>query len=175
MGSLGSLCKGKEQSRGGRPGRAVDRGFRKGLEEEPLQDLESDVVWELLSAASADGEDPESQRRREDVGDTDGLRSNRANGREESTGSSGGSTVPAGIVWVSPEQVGAGCSGAGAADVLGLRLGLRPGHQGLLRQSRSRFDDEGGPETRARAVDGTVHRAVAESAGARRRGTSAGA
>src|SRR6476661_5350643 len=167
MGSLGSLYKGKEQSRGGRPGWANDRGFRKGLEEEPLQNLESDVVRELLSAASADGEDPESQRRREDVGDSDGLRSNRANGREESLGSSGGSIVPAGIVRVSPEQVGAGCGGTGAADVLGLRLGLRPGHQGLLRQSRSRFDDESGPETRARAVDGTVHRAVAESAGAR--------
>jgi len=67
MGSLGSLFKGKEQSRCGRPGRAVDRGFRRGLEEEPLPDLESDVVRELLSAASADGEDPASQRRREDV------------------------------------------------------------------------------------------------------------
>ena len=43
----------------------------------------------------------------------------------------------------------------------------RPGHQGLLRQSRSRFDDEGSPEARARAVDGTVHRTLAESAGAR--------
>jgi hypothetical protein len=39
--------------------------------------------------------------------------------------------------------------------------------KGLLRQSRSRFDDEGGPETRARAVDGTLYRALAESAGAR--------
>jgi group II intron reverse transcriptase/maturase len=36
MGSLGSLFEGKEQSRGGRPGWAVDRGFRKGLEEELL-------------------------------------------------------------------------------------------------------------------------------------------
>ena len=83
------------------------------------------------------------------------------------TGSSGGSTIPAGIVRVSPEEVGAGCGGTGSADVLGLRLGLRPGHQGLLRQSRSRSDDAGGTETRARAVDGTVHRALAESAGAR--------
>ena len=120
MGSLGSLCKGEEQWRGGRPGWADDRGFRKGLEEEPLQNLESDVVRELLSAASADGEDPESKRRRENVGDSDGLRSNRANGREESIGSSGGSTILAGIVRVSPEQVGTGCGGAGAADVLGL-------------------------------------------------------
>src|SRR2546421_12483007 len=111
MGSLGSLCKGKEQSRGGRPGWANDRGFRKGLEKEPVQNLESDVVRELLSAASADGEDPESQWRREDVGDSDGLRSNRANGREEWTGSSGGSTIPAGIVRASPEEVGAGCGG----------------------------------------------------------------
>src|SRR5262249_12714950 len=107
------------------------------------------------------------------VGYSDGLRSNCTNGREESTGSSGGSTIPAGIVRVSPEEVGAGRGGASSADVLGQRLGLRPGHQGLLGQSRSRFDDEGGSETRARAVDGTVHRAVAESAGARGRGTSA--
>lgn len=167
MGRLGSLFEGKEQSRGGRSGRAVDRGFRKGLEEEPLQNLESDVVRELLSAAGADGEDPESKRWREDVGDSDGFGSNRANGREESTGSSGGPTIPAGIVRVSPGEVGVGCGGAGAADVLGLRLGLRPGHPGPLRQSRSRFGDEGGSETRARAVDGTVHRALAESAGGR--------
>src|ERR1041385_1017780 len=167
MGSLGSLLEGKEQSRGGRPGWAVGRGFRKGLEKEPLPNLESDVVRELLSAASADGEVPESKWRREDVGDSNGLGSNRANGREESIGSSGGPTIPAGIVRVSSGEVGVGCGGAGAADVLGLRLGLRPGHQWLLRQSRSRFDDEGCPETRAGAVDRTVHRAVAESAGAR--------
>ena len=49
------------------------------------------MVRELLSAAGADGEDSESQRRRENVGDPDGLGSNRANGPEESTGSSGGS------------------------------------------------------------------------------------
>lgn len=93
MGGLGSLFEGEEQSRRGRPGWAVDRGFRKGLEKEPVQNLESDVVWELLSAASADGEDPESEWRGEDVGDSDGLRSNRANGREESAGSSGGSVI----------------------------------------------------------------------------------
>src|SRR5580693_6096856 len=116
MGSLGSLFTGKKQSRGGRSGWAIDRGIRKGLEEEPLPNLESDVVWKLLSAASADGEDPESQRRRENVGDTDSLRSNRSKGRKESTGSSGGSTIPAGIVRVSPGQVGAGRGGAGAAD-----------------------------------------------------------
>jgi hypothetical protein len=39
---------------------------------------------------------------------------------KKSTGSSGGSTIPAGIVRVSPEQVGAGCGGTGTADVLGL-------------------------------------------------------
>ena len=54
------------------------------------------------------------------AGDPDGLRSNSTNGREESTGSSGGSTIPAGIVRVSPEEVGFGCGGAGSADVLGL-------------------------------------------------------
>src|SRR5688572_20805648 len=120
MGSLGSLCKGKEQSRGGRPGWAIDRGVWKGLEEEPLQNLESDVIGQLLSTASADGEDPESHWRRENAGDPDGLRSNCTNGREESIGSSGGSTLFAGIVWVSPGEVGAGCGGTGAADVLGL-------------------------------------------------------
>ena len=120
MGSLGSLFTGKEQSRGGRPGWAIDRGIRKGLEEEPLQNLESDVVRELLSAASADGEDPESQWRREDVGDTDGFRSNCANGREKSIRSSGGTTIPAGIVRVPPEEVGAGRGGTGSADVLGV-------------------------------------------------------
>jgi hypothetical protein len=66
-----------------------------------------------------------------------------------------------------PKKSALECGGAGAADVLGLRLGLRPGHQGLLRQSRSRSDDAGGKKTRERPVDGTLHRALVESASAR--------
>ena len=35
----------------------------RGPEREPVQDLESDVVGQLLSAAGADGEDTEGKRR----------------------------------------------------------------------------------------------------------------
>ena len=44
---------------------------------------------------------------------------------------------------------------------------LDPGHQGLLRQHLARSTDAGGEEARQGTVDGSLYRAVAESASAR--------
>ncbi len=62
----------------GRGRRADGCGLRKGPEREPVQDLESDVVGQLLSAAGAHGEDTE--RWGKDAGHTNRVGSDRANG-----------------------------------------------------------------------------------------------
>ena len=98
----------------------IDCGFRKEPEREPVQDLESDVVGQLLSAAGADGEDTESQRWGKEAGHTDRVGSDRATGGEVETGAGGGPAVPSGFLRVSTGEVGAGCSGAGAAAMLAL-------------------------------------------------------
>src|SRR5262249_1114536 len=60
-GGLGGLPEGQGQPRRGRGGRSVHRGVRGRLEEQPLQDLESDVLGELLPTAGASRRDPEGQ------------------------------------------------------------------------------------------------------------------
>jgi hypothetical protein len=50
-----------------------------------LQDLESDVIGQLLTAASADGEDTESKWRGEETGHPDRFGSNCATGCEVET------------------------------------------------------------------------------------------
>ena len=83
-----------------------------------VQDLESDVVGQLLSSAGADGEDTESRWRGKKTGHTNCVGSDRANGGEVETGTCGGPAVPSGFFWVSPGEVGVGCSGAGAPAML---------------------------------------------------------
>ena len=60
-GSLASVSEGQGEPRRRRRGRGVDRSVREGLEEQPLQDLESDVFGQLLSTAGACRGDSESQ------------------------------------------------------------------------------------------------------------------
>ena len=61
----------KSEPRSGRGRRAIDCGLRGELEKEPVQDLESNVVGQLLSTAGADGENTESQRWGKKAGYTD--------------------------------------------------------------------------------------------------------
>ena len=63
-GGLGGVGEGQRRTRVRRGGRAVDRGVREGSEEQSVQDLESDVVGELLSASGAGGGDTEAAWRR---------------------------------------------------------------------------------------------------------------
>src|SRR5277367_3824208 len=90
----------------------------RGPEREPVQDLESDVVGQLLSAAGADGEDTESERWGEEAGHTDRVGSDCATGGEVETGASGGPAVPSGFLRISSGEVGARCGGASAAAML---------------------------------------------------------
>src|ERR1039458_2507648 len=119
-GNLGSVEASQSQQGSGRGRRANDCGFRKEPEREPVQDLESDVVGPLLSAAGADGEDSESQRRGKEAGHTDGVGSDRARGGEVETGAGGGPAVPSGFLRVSTGEVGLGGGGASAAAMLAL-------------------------------------------------------
>src|SRR5438128_1007703 len=77
-------------------------------------------VRQLLSAAGADGEDTESKRWGKEAGHTDRIGSDCADGGEVETGAGGGPAVPSGFLRVSTGEVGAGCSGAGAAAMLAL-------------------------------------------------------
>src|SRR6516225_11760354 len=81
-GGLGSVPEGQGKPRRRRGGRRVARSVREGLEEQPLQDLESNVLGQLLSTTGTGRGDPESQRRLAAVGDTHGRRSRGADGRE---------------------------------------------------------------------------------------------
>src|SRR6266851_1304364 len=120
MGGLGGVQTSKSEPGSGRGRRADDCGFREGPEREPVQDLESDVVGQLLSAAGADGEDTESKWWGKEAGHTDRVGSDRADGSEVETGAGGGPAVPSGFLRVSTGEVGAGRSGAGAAAMLAL-------------------------------------------------------
>src|SRR5215469_5208217 len=120
MGGLGSIQTSKNEPGSGRGRRAVDCGFRKEPEREPVQDLESDVVGQLLSTAGADGENTESQWWGKKAGYTDCGGSDRATSGEVEIGTDGGPAVPSGFLRLSAGEVGAGCSGAGAAAMLAL-------------------------------------------------------
>src|SRR5215813_8284647 len=108
--------------------------FEGNLKKEPVQDLESNVVGQLLSTAGADGENSESKRWGKKAGHTDCGGSDCATGGEVEIGAGGGPAVPSGFLRVSTGEVGAGGSGTGTAAMLALGLDLRSGHQGLFRQ-----------------------------------------
>jgi hypothetical protein len=123
----------KSESRSGRGRRTVDCGLRKGPEREPVQDLESDVVGQLLSTAGADGEDTESKRWGEEAGHTDRIGSDCATGGEIETWSRRwircSIRIPTGIDRGSRHWMQWGRRGSDA----GAMLDFRSGHQGLLR------------------------------------------
>src|SRR5260370_36267231 len=90
---MGGVQTSKSEPWSGRGRRTVDCGLRKEPEREPVQDLESDVVGQLLSAAGADGKDTESKRRGKEGGGTHRVGSGRARRRERGTGARGGAAV----------------------------------------------------------------------------------
>jgi hypothetical protein len=83
-------------------------------------DEQSDVVGQLLSAASADGENTESEWWGKEAGHTDRIGSDCATGGEVETGAGGGPAVPSGFLRVSTGEVGLGRSRAGTATMLAL-------------------------------------------------------
>src|ERR1700682_5141807 len=97
----------KSEPRSGRGRRAVDCGFRKEPEREPVQDLESDVVGQLPSTAGAHGENTESERWGEETGHPDRIGSDWANGGEVEVGADGGPAVPSGFLRLQAGEIGA--------------------------------------------------------------------
>ena len=72
MGSLGSLLKVKSnQGAAGLDGQTIEE-FERDLKKNLYRIWNRMTSGSYFPAASADGEDPESQRRRKDVGDSDG-------------------------------------------------------------------------------------------------------
>ena len=82
-GCLGGVGESQGKQGSARSGRGVDRGLREGSEGQPVQDLESDVVRDVLPAAGAGGGDREgtwdghenargARRRRQDRADSGG-------------------------------------------------------------------------------------------------------
>ena len=97
--------------------------FEREPEEEPVQGLESDVVGQLLSATGADGEDPESNGGKRALGIptvSDRIAQMVVKNRMEPLVDP---LFHRRFLRVSPGEVGVGCSGMGAADVLGLSTG----------------------------------------------------
>ena len=60
--------------------------FEKRLKKEPLQNLESNDVGQLLSTTGAHGEDTKSKRRRKKVGHPNRIGSDSTNGSEKENG-----------------------------------------------------------------------------------------
>ena len=103
-----------------------------GIDEQSIADFERNlkgnlykiwnrmVIGQLLSAAGADGEDPESKRWGEETGHTDRIGSDCAAGGEVEIGVGGGPAVPSGFLRLSAGEIGSGRGGAGAAAMLAL-------------------------------------------------------
>jgi len=89
-------------------------------EEEPLQDLESDVIGQLLSTTGADGEDTKEKRWGKKAGHSHSGRSNRTTGCEGETRAGIGTAVSCRLLRLSTGEVGIGCSGPSAREMLAL-------------------------------------------------------
>ena len=103
-----------------------------GVDEQTIADFERNLkgnlykVWNRMSSGSyfpppvRTVKIPESKRWGKETGHTDCVGSDRATGGEVETGAGGGPAVPSGFLRVSPGEVGAGRSGAGAQAMLAL-------------------------------------------------------
>src|SRR2546422_306003 len=83
-------------------------------------------------SVKADGDNTERRRGGKTAGDSGCGRSGSRNGRDESIGAHGRPAIPFRLLLISPWELRFGCSGAGSANVVGVRLGLRDGYQRLV-------------------------------------------
>ena len=101
-----------------------------GVDEQTIADFERNLkgnlykIWNRMSSGSYFPPPVRTvkipKRWGEEAGHTDRVGSDCADGSEVETGAGGGPAVPSGFLRVSTEEVGAGCSGAGAAAMLAL-------------------------------------------------------
>ena len=90
----------------GKPGcsgsrRAVDCPVRRAFKQEPLSDLESDELGELLPATRAPGGHTEGRWADQAARDTDGFGPNRPDGGAAISGANLGAGVPQRLLWIS--------------------------------------------------------------------------
>jgi hypothetical protein len=130
---VGGVRTGQSESGSRRSRCGIDRDVRARLKEQPLSDLESHVVGNVLPSTSTHGGDTEERRRREALGHSDGVRPGCSNGGQTVLGADGGTVLPSRLLWLSASQIRARCRRQRAAAMLALRLGHRPGYSRLLR------------------------------------------
>src|SRR5215510_2094972 len=120
---VGGVRTGQSESGSGWRRFRINRGVRARSEEQPLQDLESHVVGDVLSAASAHGGDTEERRRREAIGHSHRRGQDCSNGGQTVSGAPGGTVLPSRLLWLSASEVCARCCRQCAAAVLAVCLG----------------------------------------------------
>src|SRR5437867_2073472 len=93
-GGGGGVPPGEGEWRSRRGGCGKYRGVRRGSEEQPLQDLESHVVGDVLPTSGASGGHSEEGRRGEAAGHPDRWGSGRSDRRQAVPGAGGGAALP---------------------------------------------------------------------------------
>src|SRR5216684_8126110 len=120
---VGGVRTGQSESGSSRSRFGIDRDVPARREEQPLSDLESHVVGNVLSSTSTHGGDTEERRRREALGHSDRVRQDCSNGGQTVPGAAGGTVLPSRLLWLSASQVRARCRRNNAAAMLALCLG----------------------------------------------------
>src|SRR6266545_2027216 len=167
VGSLGGVGEGQGEQGCTRGGWVLDRGLRGRSEEQPVSDLEPDVVGELLPTCGAGGGDTEvAWRWGPDFRGAHRRRQSRPNGGSPQAGGEGRADLPSRLLRLPATPVGPGRGGGMPAALLANRLGARPRHPEVLRQRAMEPHRQGGGGTHRPAVGRAVCQAVAPSTAA---------
>ena len=98
--------------------------FEKDLEGQPVQDLESDVIGKLLSAAGQSGRHSEEEWRGAHFGCSNCRRSRGTDGGQAGDRARDRSNVSPGFVRLSARKIGAGCRGRSRGNDAGSTIGF---------------------------------------------------
>ena len=118
MGGVGRVPTGTRERWSSRRGCQIHRGFRERSEEQPLSDLESHVVRDVLPPSGQNGGDTEKGRRCEESGHSDSVGSSGPDGGQVVPGAGGGAKFSPRLLWLSAKEVRTRCSRSGQAAML---------------------------------------------------------